>query len=365
MDEEAPKVKRNVKRRIKNKAFKIGNTTVKPGESQHIELPIPGFYSHSSIYMPVHVICGKEAGPTLFVSSAVHGDEINGVEIIRRLKNSKSVKRLKGTLITVPIVNVYGFINKTRYLPDRRDLNRFFPGSEGGSMASKLAYTFLTNISEHCDYGIDLHTAAISRDNLPQIRAVLDNDEIKALALAFGAPVVLNAPLREGSLRASAAKADTKILLYEAGEALRFDEISIRAGVSGIINVMRKIGMLPMSRKRVKLAPAISHSSQWVRATQSGILRDTNPMGHRINKGDILGYISDPFGETEVEIASPVSGMVIGKTTLPLVHEGEAIFHIAKFDELGEAESVYETFQSHVGPEDDDVQTSDGEPVIY
>ncbi len=359
-------VARKAKRKIKNKAFKIGDVTVKPGESQHIELPLPGFYSHSSIHMPVHVMCGKEAGPTLFVSAAVHGDEINGVEIIRRLKNSRSVKRLKGTLITVPVVNVYGFINKTRYLPDRRDLNRCFPGSDSGSMASKLAYTFLNNISEQCDYGIDLHTAAISRDNLPQIRAVLANEEIKQLSLAFGAPVVLNAPLREGSLRESAAKTDTKILLYEAGEALRFDEISIRAGVSGIINVMRKIGMLPRSRKRVKLEPAISHSSQWVRAPRSGILRATNPMGNSINKGDVLGYISDPFGEAEIEITAPVSGMVIGRTTLPLVHEGEAIFHMAIFDELEEAESVYETFQSNVDPEEeDDLAPKVNEPVIY
>ena len=357
-------VVKKARKKIKNKAFKIAGETVKPGERKYIELPIPGLYSDSSIHMPVHVMCGREAGPTLFVSAAIHGDEINGVEIIRRLKNSRSVSRLKGTLITVPIVNVYGFINKTRYLPDRRDMNRCFPGSETGSMASKLAYTFLTNIAERCDYGIDLHTAAISRDNLPQIRSVLENEEIKELSLAFGAPVVLNAPLREGSLRESAAETDTKILLYEAGEALRFDEISIRAGVSGIINVMRKIGMLPKSRKKLKLEPAIAHSSKWIRASQSGILRSTNPMGHKINKGDVLGYISDPFGEAENEIISPVSGMVIGRTTLPLVHEGEAIFHVAIFDELEEAESVYETFHSNVGP-DDEVQTNDGEPVIY
>lgn len=364
MGDVVTKAKRKTRSRIKNKPFKLGDVTVQPGESWQIELPLPGLYSHSTIHMPVHVMCGKEAGPILFVSAAVHGDEINGVEIIRRLRNSKSVKRLKGTLITVPVVNVYGFLNKTRYLPDRRDLNRFFPGSEEGSMASKLAHVFLTNISGRCDYGIDLHTAAISRDNLPQIRAVLDNDEIKNLSLAFGAPVVLDAPLREGSLRESAAKTDTKVLLYEAGEALRFDEISIRAGVSGIINVMRKIGMLPKSRKRVTLEPAIAHSSQWIRASQSGILRATNPMGNRINKGDILGYISDPFGEAEIEIKAPVSGMVIGRTTLPLVHEGEAIFHLAIFDELSEAESVYETFQSHVDPEDE-IQTNSDEPVIY
>ncbi len=352
-------------RRPTNESFSLGDITVKPGESQYIDLPLPGLYTHSNIHMPVHISCGKEAGPIMFVSASVHGDEINGVEIIRRLKKSKALRRLKGTLITVPVVNVYGFINKSRYLPDRRDLNRSFPGSEKGSMASKLAYVFLHNICNRCDYGIDLHTAAISRDNLPQIRALLDNDKTKELALAFGAPVVLDAPLREGSMRAATAESGTRVLLYEAGEALRYDEVSIRAGVNGIINVMRNIGMLAASRKRVKIAPAIAHSSKWVRAPQSGILRSTNPMGHRINKGDVLGYVSDPFGEIEMEVIAPVSGMVIGRTTLPLVHEGEAIFHIARFDELGEAETVYETFQNHVDPEDDDLEPHGDEPVIY
>lgn len=366
--------KKKKKAKTKNTAITIGESTVQPGESKLIKLALPGLYSHSNIYMPVHVICGKKAGPTLFVSAAIHGDEINGVEIIRRLKNSKSIKRLKGTLITIPVVNVYGFINKTRYLPDRRDLNRFFPGSGEGSMASKLAHVFQSNISTQCDYGIDLHTAAISRENLPQIRALLSNDEIHALASAFGAPVVLNAPLREGSLREAAAESDTKVLLYEAGEALRFDEVSIRAGVNGIINVMRSIGMLAKSRKRVKLEPAVAHSSQWVRAPQSGVLRATNPMGNRVNKGDVLGYICDPFGDSEagdeasdaeIEITAPVSGMVIGRATLPLVHEGEAIFHLAIFAELNEAESAYETFQSHVEPDENDTQSHTDEPIIY
>jgi hypothetical protein len=348
-----------------NKAFTINGITVKPGERRYIELPLPGLYTHTNIHMPVHVSCGKEVGPVLFISAAVHGDEINGVEIIRRIINSSWMKRHKGTLVAIPVVNVYGFINKSRYLPDRRDLNRSFPGTEKGSMAAKLAYLFLHKITRHCDFGIDLHTAAISRDNLPQIRAVLDNDEIKELALAFGAPVVLDAPLRPGTLRDASSDHDTKILLYEAGEALRFDEVSIRAGVNGITNVMRKIGMLSASRKHSKLESAIAHSSKWVRAPHSGILRATNPMGHRIKKGDLLGLVSDPFGEAEFEVIAPVSGMVIGRSTLPLVHEGEAIFHIARFDELGDAESALETFQTHHDPHDDDSGVISDEPVIY
>lgn len=350
-------------RKPSNKPFILNDITVKPGEQKYIELPLPGLYTQTNIHMPVHVTCGKSKGPVLFISAAVHGDEINGVEIIRRIINSPVIKRLKGTLIAVPVVNVYGFINKSRYLPDRRDLNRSFPGSAKGSMASKLAHLFLNKISQHCDYGIDLHTAAISRDNLPQIRAILDDDETRELALAFGAPVVLSAPLRDGSMREAASRYNTKILLYEAGEALRFDEISIRAGVNGITNVMRKIGMLPASRKRIKMEPAIAHSSKWVRAPHSGILRATNPMGHRIKKGDLLGFVSDPFGEAEFEVVAPVSGMVIGKTTLPLVNEGEAIFHIARFGALGEAESVLEHFQSQIDPEDNG--EPEYEPVIY
>lgn len=349
----------------RNKPFTLDDIVVNPGESRYVELPLPGLYTHTNIHIPVHIICGKLAGPTLFISAAVHGDEINGVEIIRRVINLPGMKRLKGTLIAIPVVNVYGFLNKSRYLPDRRDLNRSFPGSEKGSMASKLAHLFLNKVSKYCDYGIDLHTAATTRENLPQIRAVLDSDNTRALAEAFGAPVILDAPLREGSLREAAAKYDTQMLLYEAGEALRFDEISIRGGVNGITNVMRHIGMLPASRKRKKADSAIAHSSKWVRAPQSGILRLTNPMGQRVHKGDVLGYISDPFGEIEVEVIAPVSGMVIGKSTLPLVHEGEAIYHIARFDKLDEAENVLETFQTDNDPLENDNDLHDDREIIY
>lgn len=349
----------------RNKVFTIDGIVVNPGESRYIELPLPGLYTHTNIHIPVHVICGKTAGPTLFISAAVHGDEINGVEIIRRVMNLPGMKRLKGTLVAIPVVNVYGFLSKSRYLPDRRDLNRSFPGSEKGSMASKLAHLFLNKVSKYCDYGIDLHTAAISRENLPQIRAVLDNDETRALAKAFAAPVILDAPLREGSLREAVAKYGTQMLLYETGEALRFDEVSIRGGVKGITNVMRHVGMLPASRQRKKTESAIAHSSKWVRAPQSGILRLTNPMGQRIHKGDVLGYISDPFGEIEVEVIAPVSGMVIGKSTLPLVHEGEAIYHIARFDQLDNAETVLENFQNILDPLDVENGLHDDREIIY
>lgn len=343
--------------------FTLEGITVKAGDSCHFDLNLPGLYTHSCMAMPVHIKHSKTAGPVMFISGAVHGDEINGVEIIRRVIKSKALRYLRGTLIAVPVVNVYGFVNKSRYLPDRRDLNRSFPGSAKGSMAGKLAHRFLHDIVSHCDYGIDLHTAAIGRDNLPQVRALVYQDEtVMSMAKAFAAPVILNAELREGSLRQAASAFDTKILLYEAGEALRFDEVAIRAGVQGILNVMRHIGMLPKSRsKKTEVEAAIADSSTWIRAPQSGILRAIHPMGQRVRKGDVLGFVADPFGETEQEIPATVSGVIIGKSTLPLVHEGEAVFHIARFPEPDEAQDAVETFHNEIDP----IENEGNEHVIF
>ena len=346
------------KRAVNREAFTLGEHIIQPGEEHYIELPLPGLYTHSPVCMPVHVTHGRADGAKLFISAAIHGDEINGVEIIRRVITSPVLKRMRGTLIAVPVVNVYGFINKSRYLPDRRDLNRSFPGSENGSMASKLAHVFLQQIARRCQYGIDLHTAAIGRDNLPQIRGkVFDDAELLELAAAFDSPVILNAELREGSLRhALTQTSSTKVLLYEAGEALRFDEIAIRAGVRGILNIMRHLGMLSGQRhpRKQYIETAVAHSSRWVRAPQSGILRSIIPMGSKVEKGTIMGYVADPFGETEKPVIAPTAGMIIGKTTLPLVHEGEAIFHIARFDTLDSASRSLEDFHNELEPSEGD-----------
>ena len=343
----------------------IGGVTVKAGTRKSIDLSLPTLYSHSPVYMPVHVINGKQSGPIMFVSAAIHGDEINGVEVIRRVLKRKCMKHVKGTLILVPVVNIYGFISQSRYLPDRRDLNRSFPGSEVGSMASRLAHTFMQEIVSQCTHGIDLHTGAIGRENLPQIRAkVVDSPETEAMARAFNAPVIMNSEVLEGSLREAVSKNKTPILLYEAGEALRFDETSIRAGVSGVVNVMRHLNMLPDKKPtRDPQSILIAKSSKWVRAPQSGISRAIVPMGERVYKGDIIGWVSDPFGEQEQEITSPTSGIIIGKSNLPLVHEGEAIFHIARFDENDTVADSVEEFQEQHDPQSDDEQNQ--EPVIF
>jgi len=328
----------------KNTPITIGGITVEPGNRQYIDLPLPPLYTHTSVSMPVHVICGKNAGPTLFVSAAIHGDEINGIEIIRRLLGLKTLNKLSGNLVAVPVVNLYGFVSQSRYLPDRRDLNRSFPGSERGTMASRLAETFMTEIVAKCTHGIDFHTAAAGRDNLPQIRADLDSsDELLPMAMAFAPPVILDSQTRAGTLRA--AVGDKPCLLYEAGEALRFDELAIRAGVKGTLRVMRYLDMLPTTKKSErKYEPTIANDSVWMRAPQSGIVRSHLKLGDVVSEGDALGVVSDPFGELEEDVIRSVSAVLVGKTTMPLVHEGEALFHVASLSSTKSAARVLDEF---------------------
>ncbi len=336
----------------------IAGTTIQPGTRRSIELPIPSFYTHTSASMPVHVIHGRRAGPCLLICAAIHGDEINGVEIIRRLLAHKTISNLKGTLITIPIVNIFGFVSQSRYLPDRRDLNRSFPGSKKGSMTSRLANILMEEIVEKCTHIIDLHTGAVGRDNLPQIRAFLEkDDETENLARAFGVPVIIHTEMRDGSLREAARENNVPVLLYEAGEALRFDEVSIRAGVRGILGVMSYLGMRRQkSRKKKNYDAVISRDTYWIRAPESGILRSIVPLGTWIKKGQLLAYINDPLGEIETQITSSVFGIVIGKTNMPLVHEGDATFHIAKYQEEEEISSYIETYNNELGSLNDQIR---------
>lgn len=345
----------------KPSAITIGGVTVQPGEHRTIELPLAAMVTHNDVEMTVHVICGKKPGPTLFVAAAIHGDELNGVEIIRRLLKQKQLNRLQGTLIAIPIVNVYGFLNNSRYLPDGRDLNRSFPGSSKGSLASRIANTFLNEIVKKSTHGIDIHTGARHRANLPQLRVDLSSKEARRMASAFDVPVIVDSKIRDGSLREIGDEEGVPILLYEAGEALRFDELSIRAGVRGIINVMRDLDMLPHRQHRVlNKKPIITRNTTWVRAPHSGILRALVPLGARVQKDSVLGVIADPLGTSEYHVVAEAEGIVMGRTYMPLVHEGEALFHLAHYDT--KAEAVYsqlEAFQERYIPELDPTEPFD------
>lgn len=329
----------------------IAGVTVKPGTRESVELPLPGFYTYTSASMPIHIVHGRRSGPRLLVCAALHGDEINGIEVIRRVLARKAVGRAKGTLLSIPVVNVYGFISHTRYLPDRRDLNRSFPGSKTGSMASRLANMLMTEVVEHCDYVIDLHCGSTALENLPQVRAkVVDAPRTEAMARAFGVPVIIDSEVRNGSLRGAVFESSNKpVLLYEAGEPLRFDEVGIRAGVEGVLGVMAHLGMIRRKSRR-KFDALISKSTQWVRAHQSGILRSVVALGAQVSSGDLLAFINDPLGENEQELRSPVSGIVIGMKNLPLVYEGDAAFHIARFSEADEASDRIESHREELHP---------------
>jgi predicted deacylase len=316
-------------------AFVMGGRTVGAGERARLELPVVNLYTSAPVMLPVVVVRGKDPGPTVFVSAALHGDEIIGVEIIRRLLRMPALAALQGTLLAVPIVNTLAFLHQSRYLPDRRDLNRSFPGSKSGSLAARLANLFIKEIVDRSDYGIDLHTGAIHRPNLPQIRGDLSHPESLRLCRAFGIPLLLNSEPTEGTLREYTTKRGIPVILYESAEALRFDEVCIRIGVQGVLNVLYELNMLerPKGTRKTLVEPVIAASSTWARSPASGVLRAQAGLGDVVRKDQVIGIVGDPLSENETPIQSPATGVIIGRLNLPLVHEGDATFHIARVDD--------------------------------
>ncbi len=314
--------------------FTLNGVKVHKGERKAIDIKVATLFDSTDMHIPVKVIRGVEDGPTIFVSAAIHGDEINGSEVVRRLISRKKIlSHLKGTLIAVPIVNVFGFNRNVRYLPDRRDLNRVFPGTKDGSLASQIAYKFMKEIVEKCDYGIDLHTGSAHRYNMPQVRANLTGNKILELAKSFKTPVIVNSKLREGSLREAANSKGIKVLLFEGGEALRYSENIIRSAEKGVFSFMTEIGMLPEKVVAAKLPEDrdifIASSSHWVRATASGSMNTKKNVGNKVKAGETLGVISDPFGTEKHFIKAKKDGIIVGMTLIPLVNNGDALFHIA------------------------------------
>ncbi len=317
-------------------AFTIGGTEIAAGERKLVDLPVSKLSNHTPVTLPVHVLHGQMPGPTMFLSAAIHGDELNGVEIIRRVLRTLQPGNLCGTLLCVPVVNAYGFIGRSRYLPDRRDLNRSFPGSASGSLAARLAHLFLHEVVYRCQFGIDLHTAAVHRVNLPQIRSnFAKSPRCRELSEVFGTQVVLESPERVGSLRRAAREMGIDVLVYEGGEGLRFDDFAIRAGVDGIANVMLKTGMLqlPDGIEPAPIpeahAPVFANASKWVRAPDGGIFRTNRQIGTVVSAGEVIGVVANPYEESESEVRATHHGIIVGRNTLPIVNMGDALFHVA------------------------------------
>lgn len=310
--------------------FEIGGVTIPPGTTKTIHLPLSMISHHAVFDLTVKVIHGRRPGKCLFICSTLHGDELNGIEIIRRILRSPLSKHIQGTLITIPIVNTFGFLTQNRYLLDRRDLNRNFPGSENGSTTAQLAHLFLKEIVKKCTHGIDLHTGSNNRINLPQIRCNMNSQKSFDMALSFGAPVVLKATNLEGSLREAAENMGIPTLTYEGGEALRFNELAIRTGVQGIFRVMAKLGMIP-SRHGVPIQKSaiVATKNHWLRSPTTGIFNCKCLLGTKVFKGDILGHITDVLGTESTNVVADLDGIIIGMTQLPLVFRGDALFNIA------------------------------------
>jgi uncharacterized protein len=310
----------------------VAGTRVAPGRRELVEVPVARLPTATSLNLPIVVVHGQRPGPRLWLSAVVHGDELNGLEIIRRVLGLVRPRQLSGTLLAVPIVNVFGMLGETRYLPDRRDLNRSFPGSAQGSLAARLAHLFMTNVVAACDMGIDLHTGSDHRYNLPQVRGDLDVPANRRLAEAFGAPVSIHSPLRDGSLREACGRRGIPIVVYEGGEAHRFNEPVIAAGADGVLRVLADLGMRTASPVPERQTTTLVRHTHWVRARRTGILRTTVEPGERVNPGQVLGIIADAVGGSRATVKAPFTGVVIGQAQHPLVHSGDALFHLADLD---------------------------------
>ena len=305
----------------------IGGKPVALGKTKQINLIVAKLPSRTRIDIPVIVSRSKKPGPTLLLMAGLHGDEINGVEILRRILDKKDHMPLKGTVICVPILNIFGFLHFSRDVPDGKDVNRSFPGTKIGSLASRVAHKLMTEIIPHIDCGVDFHTGGASRTNYPQIRCQLSNKTNAKLADAFHAPITLDSKIITKSLRHATTKAGKNILVYEAGEALRFDEYAIRQGIRGTFRLMQHLGM----RKNVPNArhnSIIIKKSKWIRARASGLFHSSVESGEKISISQEIGYLTGPFADFKLQLKSPIEGYVIGLNNAPVVNRGDALFHI-------------------------------------
>lgn len=306
----------------------INNHKIGPGEQQEIQLNIARLPTYTNIDLPVHVYRSEQDGPVLLLTGGLHGDELNGIEIVRRMVFKDMLMPDKGSVIALPLVNVYGFIQNVRGLPDGKDINRSFPGIKGGSLARLLAHTLMNEIIPQIDYGIDFHTGGAARANYPQVRCTLDVDKNRELAEAFAPPFVVNSSLIEKSFRKAAHKKGKHILVFETGESTRFDEFGIQEGINGTLRLMQYLGMK-------EDAPEAEHETEffkkttWVRAKYAGLFQPKIKLGDKVNKRQVLGHITDPYGNERFKSVCPQDGRIIGLNYAPVVHKGDALLHLA------------------------------------
>lgn len=302
---------------------------IKKGEGAILELEVAKLHTRNSIKIVVIVERAKLDGPTLLLMGGVHGDEINGVAIVRDIIQNQYHKPKRGTIICIPVFNVFGYLNQSREFPDGRDLNRLFPGSASGSLASQFAYKFTKEIAPLVDYVLDFHAGGAERENFPNVRCVLEDAKSLELAKVFGAPFIVHSTLIPKSIRETLHKIGKSVLLFEGGKSKNLDESVIKCGVEGALNVMKYLGFHigpPMSTGENSV---IIQKSKWIRAPYSGMFQSTVKNGSKVSKKAILGKITDPYGEFSKPVFAPLDCYVYGVNTAPIVHKGDALFHIS------------------------------------
>lgn len=317
-----------------SKSITILGTPILPGKRALLNMNIARLHTGTPVDVPVIVERAKKEGPCLLLSAGIHGDEINGVEIVRQIIASKYNKPEAGTVICIPVINVFGFINQSRSLPDGRDLNRVFPGGPSGSLASRVAHALMTEIVPHIDYCVDYHTGGASRFNYTQVRVDGEDKETLSMAKNFGAQFILMAKNREKSFRESVTKLGKKVLLFEGGKALNLDRRVTQVGINGALRIMNHLGMRSFEEELRASGPSkaslLVKDSGWVRAKHAGMFRSKASLGSYLEKGSIIGSISDPFGHYERLVKAPHSGYVICNNHAPIVNQGDALAHLTK-----------------------------------
>jgi len=333
--------------RLKRNPGLWGDVVIHPGHEQDVVVPVTESYSGREVEFPVHIKRGLAPGPTIFVTAAVHGDELNGTGAIRSLIVDEDVKLLAGTLILVPVINVLGFETHSRYLPDRRDLNRCFPGSSGGSQASRLARVVFDEIVGRCDYGIDLHTAAVRRTNFPNVRGDMNNPKVKEIANVFGCEIIVNDRGPEGAFRRAACDAGCGTIILEAGEVWKVEPMVVEYAIRGVKNVLCHFGMMA-GEPVLPTFRSVVEKTTWVRANHAGFLQFHVSPGSIVHQGDPVATSTSLLGRDPVTIEAPCDGIVLGMTTLPVTAPGEPVCHIAQLPRgVDRVERIVEGMSKH------------------
>jgi uncharacterized protein len=314
-----------------NKIITVNGTEIKPGKSATVNLNLYQLPTKTVIEIPVYIFRSPNPGPTLLILAGMHGDEINGIEIVRKLITRDDVKKpLCGSIIAIPVINIISFLSGTRELPDGRDLNRCFPGTRSGSLGSRIAYDLMNEIIPQIDFGIDFHTGGAKINNYPQLRCVFSNKVNIDLGKKFSPPLILNSPFRDNTLRKEAAKKGKSILVFEGGESSRFDYLSINEGMNGCLRLMKHLKMID---RDIPNNPTVFLSkTSWVRAKTSGLFHTSKTNGAHVRKGEIIGMICDPYGEHQEKLICPHDGYIVGMNNQPVINQGDALMHIGQED---------------------------------